>query len=67
MAHSIAATFHLPHAPVRLAHLADTLRLWRRRSQERRQLALMDSRDLRDIGLTPTDQAFLLGKPVWRP
>lgn len=44
----------------------DTLRLWRRRARERAELARFTTRDLRDIGITPADAAYEIGKPVWR-
>ena len=44
----------------------ETVRLWRRRSRERNQLAKLDCRMLRDIGLTNADREFLVNKPFWR-
>jgi uncharacterized protein YjiS (DUF1127 family) len=43
-----------------------TWRAWRRRSRERAQLAALDDRMLRDIGLTHGDAEFLANKPFWR-
>jgi uncharacterized protein YjiS (DUF1127 family) len=43
-----------------------TLREWRRRSRERAELAGLDERTLKDIGLTRTDAEFLSNKPFWR-
>src|SRR5580765_2517938 len=43
-----------------------TLREWRRRSRERAQLAMLDGRMLRDIGLSHADREFLANKPFWR-
>jgi len=43
-----------------------TFRQWRRRSQERQQLARLDDRMLQDIGLTHADREFLANKPFWR-
>jgi uncharacterized protein YjiS (DUF1127 family) len=43
-----------------------TLREWRRRISEREQLAMLDDRMLRDIGLTRGDAEFLINKPFWR-
>ncbi len=40
--------------------------LWRRRAQERRVLAAMSERDLRDIGLTSLDAVHEANKPFWR-
>jgi len=42
------------------------LREWRRRSRERAQLAMLDDRMLRDIGLSNADREFLANKPFWR-
>lgn len=39
---------------------------WRRRSRERAQLAALDDRMLKDIGLTRADRAFLANKPFWK-
>jgi uncharacterized protein YjiS (DUF1127 family) len=43
-----------------------TLREWRRRSRERAELAGLDERTLKDIGLTRADAEFLSNKPFWR-
>jgi uncharacterized protein YjiS (DUF1127 family) len=43
-----------------------TLREWRRRSRDRAELAALDDRMLRDIGLTHGDREFLIKKPFWR-
>ncbi len=42
------------------------VREWRRRGRERGQLAALDDRMLRDIGLTRADAEFLANKPFWR-
>ena len=39
---------------------------WRRRARDRAQLAGLDDRMLRDIGLTRADAEFLSNKPFWR-
>lgn len=46
--------------------LAGLLRTWRRRRRDRREMARLDDRTLKDIGLTRTDAEFLLNKPFWR-
>ncbi|MGE5268499.1 MAG: DUF1127 domain-containing protein [Thiohalocapsa sp.] len=38
----------------------------RRRSRQRAELASLDERTLRDIGLTHSDAEFLSNKPFWR-
>jgi len=43
-----------------------TVREWSRRSRERAQLAALDERMLRDIGLSDADREFLANKPFWR-
>jgi uncharacterized protein YjiS (DUF1127 family) len=43
-----------------------TLREWRRRAHDRAELAKLDHRMLRDIGLTQADAEFLSSKPFWR-
>jgi uncharacterized protein YjiS (DUF1127 family) len=43
-----------------------TLREWRRRARDRAQLARLDDRMLKDIGLTRADAQFLSDKPFWR-
>jgi uncharacterized protein YjiS (DUF1127 family) len=43
-----------------------TLRTWNRRSRARHELAWLDDRMLRDIGLTNAEREFLANKPFWR-
>ena len=43
-----------------------TLCDWRRRARDRSQLAQLDDRMLRDIGLTRADAEFLSNKPFWQ-
>jgi uncharacterized protein YjiS (DUF1127 family) len=52
-------------APVRRRMLA-LIRLWQRRLRERRALAAMDDRGLRDVGLTRYDAHYEASKPFWR-
>ena len=47
-------------------HFVATLREWRRRNRERAELAALDERTLKDIGLTRADAEFLSNKPFWR-
>ena len=47
--------------------LAMTLKLWRDRSLARRHLAAMDSRSLRDAGISPAAAAYESGKSFWQP
>jgi uncharacterized protein YjiS (DUF1127 family) len=43
-----------------------TFREWRRRAHGRAELARLDDRMLRDIGITRADAEFLINKPFWR-
>ena len=43
-----------------------TCREWRRRARDRAQLARLDDRMLRDIGINRADAEFLSNKPLWR-
>jgi uncharacterized protein YjiS (DUF1127 family) len=40
---------------------------WRQRAHERRQLASMDARMRRDLGLSNLDLWCEVNKPFWRP
>ena len=42
-----------------------TVILWRQRVDMRRRLAEMDSRSLRDAGISPAAAAYESGKPFW--
>ena len=39
---------------------------WRRRARERRELATLDTRTIRDLGLSRSDVQFEVNKPFWR-
>ena len=47
-------------------HPVSTLRAWRRRAHERRQLAGLSDLMLQDIGITRGDAEFLANKPFWK-
>ena len=47
-------------------HAVANLREWRRRTREREELAALDDRMLKDIGLTRADAQLLSNKPFWR-
>jgi uncharacterized protein YjiS (DUF1127 family) len=49
-----------------LVNAATLLREWRRRSRDRAQLATLDERMLRDIGVSPGDVWAETSKPFWR-
>ena len=42
------------------------LRLWQGRYRARSELARLSPRDLRDIGLSPSQASFESSKPFWR-
>ncbi|MDP1839390.1 MAG: DUF1127 domain-containing protein [Reyranella sp.] len=42
------------------------LATWRRRAKERRELANLDHRAIRDLGLSPSEIQFEANKPFWR-
>ena len=42
------------------------LATWRRRARERHELARLDQRTIRDLGLSPGDIQFEASKPFWR-
>jgi uncharacterized protein YjiS (DUF1127 family) len=50
-----------------LGSIVATLREWRRRSIDRGQLARLDERTLRDIGLDPGVVDYEMYQPFWRP
>jgi uncharacterized protein YjiS (DUF1127 family) len=45
--------------------LLRTVTLWRARAQERRTLAAMTHRELRDIGISPGEANAEARKPFW--
>ena len=49
-----------------LALLGETIRTWRERQRQRRELASWNERDLHDVGLSRSDIAFEAEKPFWR-
>jgi uncharacterized protein YjiS (DUF1127 family) len=60
-----------PCAPCRelveLFHAGGALvRQWLKRNHERHELARLDDRMLRDIGVTPSEVAREMEKPFWR-
>jgi uncharacterized protein YjiS (DUF1127 family) len=67
-----AAPQHLPRRISRrslrhvLSLIRDTLRQWRRCRRERAELARLDDRMLRDIGITRGDVWQEINKPFWR-
>ena len=49
-----------------LAAMVDTLVVWQARATERGALAVLDTRLLKDMGLTRADVAREVAKPFWR-
>jgi uncharacterized protein YjiS (DUF1127 family) len=49
-----------------LRRVRAALREWRRRKNGRLELARLDERMLRDIGLTRSDAEYEINKPFWR-
>ncbi len=46
--------------------LLAALLIWRQRARTRRQLALLDDRQLSDIGITTSERLEEVDKPFWR-
>ncbi len=53
--------------PSRLARIAITWQVWRRRIEARRNLATMDARSLTEMGISPAAAAYESGRPFWQP
>jgi uncharacterized protein YjiS (DUF1127 family) len=45
---------------------ANVLHLWRERAHDRQELAKLDTRSLRDLGLSEASARFEISKPFWR-
>jgi uncharacterized protein YjiS (DUF1127 family) len=39
---------------------------WRQRNRSRNELSRLDSRSLRDLGISPSEANFEVNKPFWR-
>ena len=48
------------------ARTLETLRIWHKRQQDRRQLTQLSARDLHDVGLSWSDIVYEAEKPFWR-
>lgn len=48
------------------AAVAGTIARWQRRAREKHELARLDWRELKDVGLSNADVQWLLDKPFWR-
>lgn len=60
-----AMLLQMAHPGARSA-LFGTLREWRRRMRDRRELAGLSDAMLHDIGITRADAAYLANKPFWK-
>ena len=49
-----------------LSQLAETVRLWRQRRDDRTSLALLSERDLHDFGVSWPEALAEAEKPFWR-
>jgi uncharacterized protein YjiS (DUF1127 family) len=47
-------------------HLRATLRQWRQRVRDRRELASLGDTMLHDIGITRAEAQYLVNKPFWK-
>lgn len=56
----------LPQRRSAIAHALAALRRWRRRIEERAELARLDERTLRDIGVTRAEVIAVIDKPFWK-
>ncbi len=54
------------HVPNGLSGIAETLRVWRERYRQRRELAEWTERDLHDLGLSWSEMIAEADKPFWR-
>ena len=54
------------HPSGAFARIGETFQVWRKRQQDRRQLAELTNRDLHDVGLSWSDVAYEAEKPFWR-
>jgi uncharacterized protein YjiS (DUF1127 family) len=54
------------HEPGLFAQLGETLRVWRERVRQRRELSHWTNRDLHDVGLSWSDVVREAEKPFWR-
>jgi uncharacterized protein YjiS (DUF1127 family) len=54
------------HMPAMHFHPLATLREWRRRAHDRRQLAGLTEETLHDIGVSRAEAIYLANKPFWK-
>lgn len=63
--HALTATA-LPLAETSRPGIWCVLRKWHQNTRTRRQLAELDSRQLADIGVSPSERVGEISKPFWR-
>ena len=54
------------HVPGVLAHLGETIHVWRQRYRARQELSQWGARELHDVGLSWSDIVHEAEKPFWR-
>ena len=54
------------HCSGLLTQVEETIRIWRERMRDRRELAQWTDRDLHDVGLSRSDVIHEAEKPFWR-
>lgn len=64
--HLAAVTRYAAAADRIVATFHDAVRLWRKRHEQRRTLARLTDRELRDFGISRWDAAHEAAKPFWR-
>lgn len=64
---SCPATARRPTAARRRLSVIETIALWSHRVRTRRELARLDDRMLRDIGIDPYEAEREAAKPFWQP
>jgi uncharacterized protein YjiS (DUF1127 family) len=60
------ASNHSGSTPAIIEAIFACVRLWRTRSRTRRQLAVMNARELQDIGTCWSEISDEIAKPFWR-
>lgn len=63
---SVSLQLRTTRRPAAIPRLRSLFRLWRQRARERHELARLDQRDLRDIGLSRLEVYDEISKPFWR-
>lgn len=63
---SFAPTAAIARPSDMVSRMLSTLDLWYQRARQRRQLGLLDDRQLRDIGIDRAEARVEAGKPFWQ-